>query len=78
MCLRLPKPASLANPPGVGAGNGSRPESPVGRLQRDRPMTLARRLAVPPSFAPIAEGAHDSARMTEIPPMSSLFLSTID
>jgi len=30
------------------------------------------------SFAPYAEGAHDSARMTEIPLMSSLFISTID
>jgi hypothetical protein len=27
---------------------------------------------------PLAEGAHDSARMTEIPLMSSLFTSTID
>ena len=26
----------------------------------------------------LAEGAHDSARMTEIPLMSSLFISTID
>lgn len=47
-------------------------------LQRDRTMPIAQRLAMPPSFAPIAEGAHDSARMTEIPPMSSLFLSNFD
>jgi hypothetical protein len=26
----------------------------------------------------LAEGAHDSARKTEIPAMSSLFISTID
>jgi hypothetical protein len=28
--------------------------------------------------APVAEGAHDSARMTEFSLMSSLFISTID
>lgn len=32
---------------------------------------------MPASFAP-AEGAHDSARMTETPLMSSLFILTID
>jgi hypothetical protein len=31
-----------------------------------------------PIIRALAEGAHDSARKTEIPLMSSLFISTID
>jgi hypothetical protein len=50
----------------------------VGAPQRTGPFALARphRLAHHPR--PTAEGAHDSARMTEIPLMSSMFISTHD
>ncbi|MCE4553035.1 hypothetical protein LXT13_01065 [Pelomonas sp. P8] len=41
-------------------------------------MRGLRRRANLAMIRPLAEGAHDSARMTEIPAMSSLFLSTID
>ncbi|WP_416761020.1 hypothetical protein ACNI65_02695 [Roseateles sp. So40a] len=41
-------------------------------------MTTGTRADKHASSAPIAEGANDSARMTEIPDMSSLFTSTID
>ena len=50
----------------------------VGAPQRKAPKLLACARLDLHHPAPIAEGAHDSARMTEIPLMSSLFISTID
>jgi hypothetical protein len=41
-------------------------------------LKLAMPLERPHHPRPVADGANDSARTTEIPPMSSLFISTID
>jgi len=50
----------------------------VGVPQRSRPAALAhsRRRSHHPH--PLPKAPHDSARMTEIPLMSSLFITTID
>lgn len=53
-------------------------ETCVGALQRSKPGPLAHSRRRPHHPLPIAGGAHDSARITEIPSMSSLFISTID
>jgi hypothetical protein len=50
---------------------------PVGAPQRSSAIPLAHSRRCPHHSRP-AEGTHDSARMTEIPLMSSLFISTID
>jgi hypothetical protein len=54
------------------------PAAPVGVPQLDGPSRLRGRDDACMMRASFAEGAYDSARMTEIPPMSSLFISTID
>jgi hypothetical protein len=48
-------------------------------VRRNAPLpTRLRTVANAPIIRALAEGAHDSARMLEIPAMSSLFISTID
>jgi hypothetical protein len=48
------------------------------RATTEQAIALAHSRQCPHHSRPIDEGAHDSARMTEIPLMSSLFISTID
>ena len=54
------------------------PHLPLARHNAAGAAPLRRRVDARIIRALVAEGAHDSARLTEIPLMSSLFISTID
>jgi hypothetical protein len=63
--------------PGPGIEPISLPGEPLGGCNGMLPRRL-RGVANAPIIRALADGAHDSARISEIPAMSSLFISTID
>ena len=57
---------------------GAQPRKMLDSRHANANLKLAMPLERPHHPRPVADGANDSARTTEIPPMSSLFISTID